>query len=219
MEPFINIHTHRKPQDGECVIRNAWLPRDIIQILPEGYSTSIGVHPWCADKISIQEIENRLEKLIHLSHVKAIGEIGLDRVNGPAFSIQKNVFEYQLQIAKKYNKPVIIHCVKSYADLLLYIKQYNVTFILHDYHGNEQTTQQLLAFENVYFSFGKLLYRDEKIARERLQQIPLNRLFFETDTMKINIQEVYKKASDLLGIEKEVLRKTTFDNFHRVIGI
>lgn len=213
MVPFINIHTHRKPTTDELIIRNAWLPSNITQKLPEGYYTSVGLHPWHAEKLPMAHIGERMENLLRVPHVKAIGEIGLDRINGAEFPVQQTVFELQLDMAKKYNRPVIIHCVRAYSDILSYIKHSNIPFILHHYQGNEQTTLQLLRFDNVYFSFGKLIYKHEKTAQGLLKQIPLHRIFLETDTLKVEINEVYRKVADLRNVELEELKENLFGNF------
>lgn len=216
MLPLVNIHTHRKPQPREWCVRYAWLRDEITLPHDAGYFSSIGVHPWYADRFSEREIVQRFEGLINHENLRAIGEIGLDRVCATDFVIQKKVFELQLEMAKKYNKPVIIHCVKAYSDLLYFIKKYNMPFILHDYNGKAETSKQLLSFDNAYFSFGKLLFRDDALATERLRIIPSHRLFFETDTMKVCIGDVYKKAASLLGVDPETLYQDTFDNFTRI---
>lgn len=219
MVPIVNIHSHRKPKQGEWVIRNAWLPKQADWPLQTGYFYSVGIHPWFANRFSDDSIRERLTHLLTQENVKAIGEIGLDRTNGPDFSIQEHVFKIQVEIARQHNKPIIIHAVRAYSDLAAYIKKYELPFILHHYQGNLQATQQLLRFPNVYFSFGKLLFQNENVAAEKLKQIPLDRLFLESDTLPIPIQRVYEKAGRLLLMDVETLYQTTFNNFSKIIKI
>ena len=118
MHPFINLHAHRKPQsDEEFVIRNAYhfMDADKADALP--YSVSTGIHPWqLKEDFSLQL--NQLTKLASCKNVIAIGECGLDRIKGPAIGIQIDALRAQIEIANRINKPMILHLVKSYSDML-----------------------------------------------------------------------------------------------------
>lgn len=210
MLPIINIHAHRKPSQREWVLRNAWLPANVTLPNTVGYFASVGVHPWRAYRHSSTQITERIKNLLMQPNVKAIGEIGLDRLNGPPLSLQKEIFDTQLYIAQERNLPAIIHCVRAYSDIQPFIKKYTVPFILHNYNGNTQTTEQLLRFPHVYFSFGKSFFLDH---RSSLPQVPLNRFFFETDTMSVPITALYQKAANGLSIPIETLYLQSFQNF------
>lgn len=216
--PFINIHSHRRPSSPrEWVIRNGGLPPAGSRF-PErpGYFVSVGLHPWRADRYSETRIAERLSHLLADASVLAVGEIGLDRVNGPDFSIQKKVFRQQWEMAEQHRKPVVVHCVKAYSDVLAYAKDVTVPFILHDYSGNAQTTEHLLRFPGIYFSFGRLLYRNPQNATERLRQIPAGRIFFETDTRPLPISSVYSLAAQYLQADTETWVRQVWDNFVRI---
>lgn len=218
MIPLVNIHTHRRPLSArEWLVRYAWLPERVNFPERPGYFASVGVHPWRAHLYTDAQIDERLMRHLVLDPVKAVGEIGLDRVNGPDFSVQKKVFERQWQLAERYRKPVIIHCVRAYADLLAYAKDFTVPFILHDYSGNAQTTEQLLRFPDIRFSFGRLLHRDPEKAAERLRQIPTDRIFFETDTIPLPIASTYMMAAQYLHTEEETLIRQVWENFVQII--
>lgn len=216
MLPLVNIHTHRKPQPREEAVRYAWLPSTAWDLDKLPYRFSVGVHPWWAHRFTDMERNTRLHAHLGSQNLKAIGEIGLDRVNGPEFSIQKQVFESQFQIATERKLPVIIHCVRAYADMLAYAKRSSVPFIFHDYHGNAETTDQFLRFDSVCFSLGKILFRNPDAARALLHQIPRHRLFLETDTMPLPIETVYETAAALLKIDTEELALQVWENY-RVI--
>lgn len=89
-------------------------------------------------------------------------------------------------------------------------------FILHDYNGNIQTTQQLLVHEQVYFSFGRALFRTNKSIASVVKEIPKNRLFLETDTMNKGIETIYAQMSTLCEIEAHELKQTIFNNFQAI---
>lgn len=216
MLPLVNIHTHRKPQAREWALRYGWLPASgrSLEALP--YPVSVGLHPWWADRYGDTKRNTRLHSAITAQNVRAVGEIGLDRVNGPDLIIQKRAFEQQWEIAIGHNLPVVVHCVRAYADMQAYVKRSSVPFIFHDYRGNAETTEQLLRFDRAYFSLGKILFRHPEVAHALLQQIPRERLFLETDTMSVSIDTVYDTAAALLHTDKEELALRVWENAQKI---
>lgn len=212
MLPLVNIHTHRKPQAREWALRYAWLPATAQTLDRLPYHTCVGVHPWWAHRYADIERNTRLYRALAAEKVLAVGEIGLDRVHGPDFALQTRVFEAQWKAATEHNLPVVVHCVRAYADMLAYAKRSQVPLIFHDYRGNTETTAQLLRFDACYFSLGKILFRNPEAARALLKQIPMNRLFLETDTMPVSIQTVYDTAAALPGIDMEELALRVWEN-------
>ncbi|WP_353134086.1 TatD family hydrolase [Pseudopedobacter sp.] len=216
-EQFINIHSHRKAVSAdEWVLRNAFHVLDGYQIGRLNYAVSVGVHPWYIDSDFEQNIA-QIESLLQLNNVLALGEIGLDRAVNIDFKLQKHVFEIQLQLAEEYNKPVIIHSVRTYSDLAPYLKKIKVPVILHQYRGNETQTQQFISLENVFFSFGKDLIFNKKV-KTIFQSMPLNRIFLETDVFAMNIQDIYKQATILSGKDIGILKEYLYQSFLRIFS-
>ena len=132
--PFINIHTHKKPNGpNETIIRNAFLHRTTKQLTNIPYGISIGLHPWYLNSLSINECADLLLDLTSTNNVIAIGEIGIDRSIDIPISKQLNYFEVQWNIARALQKPLIIHAVKSYSDLIPYVKKTKIPFIFHQF--------------------------------------------------------------------------------------
>ncbi|WP_304066085.1 TatD family hydrolase [Pedobacter glucosidilyticus] len=214
-EHFINIHTHKKafsPQ--EWILRNAFLVLKPQELNVLNYSVSVGLHPWFVTEV--KDVSNKLASYLKIENVFAIGEIGLDRVNGPDLELQKQVFQKQLAIAEAYQKPVIIHAVKAYADIIPYLKRFKMPFILHGFNGNLQQLKQLISYPQVYFSFGKDLLKPDCKAYQAFQEVPANRFFLETDTAPLQIQEIYHQAAKIRKIDIAQLKKQVFYNFEAV---
>lgn len=210
---FINIHSHRKPQVfQEWVLRNAFHFMNQIQIENLKYDLTVGVHPWFCEQFNNDVFDN-IKNISVLNKVFAIGEIGLDRVKAIDFDLQKEVFDKQLGLAQQINKPVIIHAVKSYSDIITYLKKYSIPFIFHQFNGNNEQLGQLLKFNHTYFSFGKDLLLINKKVNNSFLEVPINRLFLETDTSSYNIKEIYIKAAILKHLEIDALKKQVFLNF------
>ncbi|MES2728157.1 MAG: TatD family hydrolase [Bacteroidota bacterium] len=211
MTHYINLHTHRKPRvDGEIALRNGFLKS--VDFGKVNYPVSLGLHPWHVHKTNLDWALAQIEQ--HHTKIIAIGECGLDRVIQTPIEVQLNAFHKQIELATTYQLPVIVHCVKAYADFAAIAKQYpQVSFVLHGFSGNAAILQMLLAFENVFFSMGKYLFNPASNASLIIADVPLNRLFLETDTSQYYIDKVYEQAAQILEMEETVLKNQIFHNF------
>ena len=150
----------------------------------------------------------------------AIGECGLDRACDSDFELQREVFIKQIELSEQYHKPMIIHAVRSYPDIISIRKETksNQPWIIHGFNGNEHSAEQLLRHDGIYLSLGDVLFKNEKRAERLLDIIPSDRLFLETDVAERSIVEVYEKASLLSDVATDILRKDIFDNFVKIFG-
>lgn len=209
MHPLIDIHTHKLKTESAIEILNV----DIQNTNDTLKNISMGIHPWNATneklEISLQTIEN---KLIN-NKLKALGEVGLDRVIATPIEFQKKVFIEQVKLSEKYNIPVIIHCVRAWSDLLeirnkIKAKQ---AWIFHGYNGNFQTAIQIIK-QNCFLSFGEKLLSNTKI-QKIFSDIPQTHIFLETDAADISIDIIYKKAAELKGIKLNFLIEILNKNY------
>lgn len=210
--PYINIHTHYKPRnENELITRNAYLRLTPGQVTALPYKISAGLHPWHLRSMSIRECGDKLIELASLENVFAIGEIGIDRSIDIPVPTQLAYFDTQLNIARALKKPVIIHAVKSYSDLVPYLKKTKVPFIFHQFNGNEQQAKELLKYHCV-LSFGKNLFSEK--AQQVLRQIPDSGFLLETDTAPgLTIQEVYEQAAKVRQWGTDELKSVLFHTF------
>ena len=173
-------------------------------------------------RFSDSQIQN-ISQILRFSDsqiLKAIGECGLDRACDSDFELQREVFIKQIELSEQYHKPLIIHAVRSYPDIISIMKETksNQPWIIHGFNGNEHSAEQLLRHDGIYLSLGDVLFKNEKRAERLLDIIPSDRLFLETDVAERSIVEVYEKASLLSGVATDILRKDIFDNFVKIFG-
>ena len=173
-------------------------------------------------RFSDSQIQN-ISQILRFSDsqiLKAIGECGLDRACDSDFELQREVFIKQIELSEQYHKPLIIHAVRSYPDIISIRKETksNQPWIIHGFNGNEHSAEQLLRHDGIYLSLGDVLFKNEKRAERVLDIIPSDRLFLETDVAERSIVEVYEKASLLSGVATDILRKDIFDNFVKIFG-
>jgi TatD DNase family protein len=200
---------------------------------------SVGVHPDDIYELESQDGQQQLEHLLQANKVVAIGEIGLDYYRlDPNDTIKKakqqQYFRWQLQLAKKYHLPVIIHSRNSAEDTFHIIQEeHPQRAVMHCYAYDLDFAKQFLALdENYMISFtGTITFPNAKTTQDVAQHIPLQRMMIETDAPflapqvyrgKTNepsyVVEVAKKIAELKQISMEEVEKQTdqnaFDFFH-----
>lgn len=210
--PYIDVHTHSFSEQ-EAVQSIVSIDPNNDSLQSETVNYSVGLHPW---KISSSDVEislSKLEEFAKNKKVLAIGEIGLDRLTDSPLEIQEELFIKQIQIAEIYNKPIIIHCVKCFSELLAIKKRIEpmVPWIIHGFVKNKQIAEDLIT-NKCYLSFGYALLQNEKL-QEVFKNIPTDHIFLETDDSDLNIKEIYNIASKIKSIELESLKNKIHTNF------
>lgn len=154
---------------------------------------SAGIHPWYIYNVDKQI--SCLESVASSSAIVAIGEAGLDKLVKTPLDIQKNVFLRQAVLAEKLNKPLIIHCVKSWGELIAVRKivKPHIPWIIHGFRGNGELAQQLI-LQGFYLSFG------EHFQISSLRRAWPERLLIETDESSCSIQDIYQRLASGLQI-------------------
>jgi TatD DNase family protein len=210
---FYNLHTHKSTSQENVL--------EIVNQYPNEFDASvsffsIGIHPWYINVEKTDDYLNFIEEKLQLSNCLALGECGLDKRIDIPLGIQTEVFEKQLILAKKYKKPVILHCVSAYQETIEIKKRLNieVPMIIHGFSKNWQVAKSLLD-NGFYLSFGKYLLRNPELSSV-FEQVPNNRFLLETDTIDETIFDVYEKAS---SIKNNNLENTVESNFKSIFKL
>ena len=200
---YFNLHTHEfSAQKNVLELVNQY-PLDFDSTIPY---YSIGIHPWRINEANIENELAIIESKLNSEKCLAVGECGLDKKIEIDFDLQMKVFEMQLQLAEKYKKPVVIHCVGAFQELIAIKKRFNISvpLIIHGFSKKAQTAQQLIE-NGFYLSFGKSLLRNPKLDAV-FQSIPNDRFFLETDAIKEGIEQVYILAAKYKKLNIEDLQ-------------
>lgn len=201
---YFDAHTHKKYKDSNVeFVRNAFHHLSILQLNNVPYHFSVGIHPWDV-QLNNQASLNRVKETAHHPRCVAIGECGLDYFIKSDKNIQKNIFIEHVKIAEELSKPLIIHCVRAYHDLVPILKNLKIPVILHQYNGNANISHSFLQNESIFFSFGRQLF-SSNFDTEIFSVLPLNRILFETDSTDKHIEDVYEKAALLFDLDFEQL--------------
>ncbi len=190
---------------------------------------SAGVHP--ID--SRDEAEGYIEKLEEIiksnKKIVAVGEIGLDYHYDTPKDIQRKFFTEQLELAKKLDKPVIIHSREATADVLDILKEYKPKGILHCFSGSVETAKILLDL-GFYIGFtGVVTFKNANKAIKSAEFIPMDRLLIETDCPYMApvpfrgqrcdstmLHSTAQKLAEIKGVSKEEIIDATYKNAVKV---
>lgn len=212
---FFNLHTHHYTNQPDVLELVNQYPHEFNDLVP---NYSIGIHPWYIVEDRIEADFEFLESKLTDKKCLAIGECGLDKRIAISMDLQQNVFEKHLALAEKYQKPVIIHCVAAFQELIAITKnrKVSVPMIVHGFSKNELVAKELLA-NGFYISFGKWLILNPEL-EVVFQSVPNERIFLETDTITEEIQEVYALAAKYKNLEINSLEEIVLKNYNTVFN-
>lgn len=143
---------------------------------------AIGFHPTELDDFK-EEYFHFLEENINNSKVVAIGEIGLDyHYDNTDKEKQIMVFRRQLDIADKYNKPIIVHSRDSIQDTYNILKQYKVKGSIHCFSGSVEMAREFIKLGYKLGIGGIITYKNAKTIKEVVRDIDLSYILLETDS-------------------------------------
>ena len=185
---------------------------DLGENVPESYF-SVGIHPKDIDE-NWQKHFEAFKKISLQDNCLAIGECGLDALIDIDANLQKTVFERQILWANEIQKPVIIHCVKWFQELIPFQKLAEVPLIIHGFNKKKSVTDEMLK-HGFFLSFGKSVLYNLSL-QSILKEIPIDKIFLETDDTDFDIAELYQKVSEIKEISLEELQKKISENLQSI---
>lgn len=180
--------------------------------VPESYF-SVGIHPKKIDENWEKNFE-AFKKISLQDNCLAIGECGLDALIDIDANLQKTVFERQVLWANEIQKPVIIHCVKWFQELIPFQKLAEVPLIIHGFNKKKSVADEMLK-HGFFLSFGKSVLYNLSL-QSILKEIPIDKIFLETDDTDFDIAELYQKVSEIKEISLEELQKKISENLQSI---
>lgn len=215
---YIDFHNHSDRFASNTVSVRSFFVEEFLTRKGISNPCTVGIHPWQSTNENVSSMLPELEQIAYLPNVIAIGEIGLDRLRGADLKTQTELFKNQVSIAEMVQKPVVIHCVRSFSETQELRKQLNPTtpWVIHNFMGNLQIAQSLVK-QGFYLSFCIAFATNPKIA-EALKTTPMSRIFFETDDFIENVEDVYKAAATCLQMDLNELKVQIEKNFETFFG-
>ncbi|MBL7878820.1 MAG: TatD family hydrolase, partial [Chryseobacterium gambrini] len=173
----------------------------------------IGIHP---KDIDVNAVDRQFEWMKNRvsENCFAIGECGLDSFVETDQKIQEEVFLRQIRFANVVKKPMIIHCVRKFYEVISFKKYAEQPMIIHGFNKKERIAEDLLK-NNFYLSFGKAVLYNLSL-QNTLKITPLDKIFLETDNDDFSLEELYGKVSEIKGISLENLNKQIAENLETI---
>lgn len=196
---YLNVHTHQPTTDPQVLS----IVSILVQATGEGNQIapyySFGIHP-CRIEADGEAQWTALLQRVEQPSCVAIGEAGLDRLATCSMGRQIGLFERQAHLAEELGKPLIIHCVRAWEELIACRKAIRPKqpWLIHGFRGKAPLANQLLR-QGFYLSFG--YYFQPEAARAAWPE----RLFLETDEAAVSIQAVYARVAEALAIDLQAL--------------
>lgn len=193
---FIDFHTHRPTAEGVITPR------------------SFGIHPWDVDNEAADSYEF-FEKQYDTQFESAdlVGECGLDKVCSSDWNRQMQLFEWQLRIARQMEKPVVIHCVRAFNELVQLRKRYgDGLWVVHGFIGTVEQARQLFRV-GIWTSYGAALLDPRRTkVRDCLRDNP-HPFLLETDDSEADIRAIYAEAASIKKKALAELKETIKNNY------
>ena len=196
--------------------------------------TAIGFHPHDSKKMKEEEILLLEEMLTHPKNV-AIGEIGLDfHYNHSTPQVQKEAFRRQIDLANKYDLPIIIHDRDAHYDTIKILaeKARGRKVVLHCFSGDINMAKWCVE-EGFYLGIGGVVtFKNAHTLSRVVQRIPLKNILLETDAPFLTphpyrgrpnepkyIPIIAEKIAQLKGKSVKEIAQITTKNAHQVFGL
>ena len=232
IDGIINIGTNN--QNSRVCIAQA-------QKYPNMYA-AVGIHPedveYCKRSIDEELLELcelfETPECIRVNKIVAIGEIGLDyHYEGFDKALQQEYFDRQLELAKRYDLPVVIHDRDAHGDCFETVLRYpTAKGVFHSFSGSKEMAMELVK-RGWYISFsGVLTFKNARKCVEVAEVVPMDRILIETDCPylaphpyrgKINHSGLMyltaQRLAQIKGIPYEQVVAITRENVKNLFGI
>jgi TatD DNase family protein len=206
---LFNFHTYHI--DAEPCLLNVDT-KDLLPSYPEHVRLSIGVHPWKV-KEDWQDALASVRQAAMREDVWAIGECGLDKLHGEALSLQMEAFRAHIAIAEEVQKPMVVHCVRAFDELLMLRRELEASckhesengggnvkhpqpWVIHGFRGKPEQAKQLMT-KGMLLSFGHQ-YNLETL---RFVFISSRPFYLETDDLHLSVRQIYGQVAHHLDVD------------------
>ncbi|MGC9151678.1 MAG: TatD family hydrolase [Microbacter sp.] len=160
---------------------------------------SVGIHP-CQMNDALQTSLKTIEANALLHQAAAIGETGLDKTCNTDVERQTKIFKQLALLAERTQKPLIIHCVKAWQEIIAIHRELHpsTAWIIHGFRGKPELAESLLK-EGFFLSFGA------RFNEATIQRTAIERLCVETDESTLSLETIYQTIASIKNIPVSLL--------------
>lgn len=207
---------------------------DLEKNFPDNVYLMMGLHPTSVDTNFEQEL-NHVEEELEKRSFYAVGEIGIDLYwDKTLLEQQKQAFKYQIQLAKKYKLPIVIHCREAFDEVFEVLeteKGGDLFGIFHCFTGNYEQAQKAISY-NMKLGIGGVVTFKNGGLDKFLKEIPLDNIVLETDAPYLApapfrgkrnessyIKYIAQKVAEIYGVKTEEVAAVTTQNSKDIFGV
>ena len=201
---------------------------------PDNVFLMMGLHPTHVKENYLQELAH-VERELAKRKFYAVGEIGIDLYwDKTTLEIQKTAFRRQIQLAKQYRLPIIIHCREAFDEIFEVLeaeKSADLFGIFHCFSGTYEQALQAISYNMKLGIGGVVTFKNGKID-QFLNQIDLKNIVLETDSPYLApvpfrgkrnessfVKLVAEKLSEIYRLPLEEIVNCTTENSKVIFGI
>ncbi len=233
-EDYENLDEIIKNMDGIMIASgcNDKTNKEVLELVNkyDNVYGTLGIHPEEVDNIS-EDSFRFIEENINNPKIVAIGEIGLDYYwVSDNKEKQQDIFKRQLNIATKYNKPIVVHSRDAIQDTYDILKQYKLKGSLHCFSSSLEMAKEFIKLGYKIGVGGTVTFKNSKKLQEIVKEIDLKDILLETDSPYLspepfrgkrnnpsNTYFVAQKISELKDIDLDIvlnrLNQNAIDEF------
>jgi len=212
-EDYNNLEEIINRMDGIMIVSgcNGTTNKEVVELsnkYKNVYGT-IGIHPEETDNITEEDFVY-IEKHINDKKIVAIGEIGLDY-----YWIKDNkkeqieLFKRQLDIAHKYNKPIVVHSRESISDVYSILKNYDLKGDIHCFSSSLEMANEFIKLGYYIGVGGVVTFKNSNKLKEIVKNISIDKILLETDSPYLSPEPLRGKKNEPKNVEwvaKEISR-------------
>jgi TatD DNase family protein len=201
---------------------------------PNNCFPMMGLHPTSV-KDNYKEELALVEDWLNKQQFCAVGEIGIDLYwDKTHLREQQDAFRYQIELAKKYNLPFVIHCRDSFDEIFEILDDLNddkMRGIFHCFTGNIDQANHIINYGDFKIGIGGVVTFKNSGLDNTIEQIDLEHLVLETDSPYLAptpnrgkrnestyLYNIAEKVADIYNISIEDVAKVTTENSKKVFG-
>ncbi|MDB4180880.1 TatD family hydrolase [Flavobacteriaceae bacterium] len=194
---------------------------------PNNMFLMMGLHPTHVKDNYLEELSHIKDQLKSRKFV-AIGEIGIDLYwDKSTLQLQQQLFRTQIQLAKQYKLPIVIHCRDAFDEVFEILEEEkgpNLFGIFHCFTGSLEQAKQAISYNMKLGIGGVVTFKNGKID-QFLNQIDLKHIVLETDAPYLSpvpyrgkrnessyVLNVLEKLSDIYGVSNDYIAEVTTQN-------
>jgi len=209
---------------------------DLCKEFPNTCYPMIGLHPCDVKKENINEELEHIDTEIKKNKYIAVGEIGIDLYwDKSTLDIQKEAFIYQINLAKNYKLPIVIHVRNSFIEAIEIVEKMNdseLKGVFHCFTGGEKEAQRIVDLENFYIGIGGVLTFKNSNLKDVVKFIDTRHILLETDAPYLTpspnrgkrneskyVIDVAKKLAEVYNTDINEIAKITTHNANLLFNI